>query len=51
MKKRLTSKWYHNDQGKERNPMGYVTNTGVDGTTILVFILFYSCIVILQPEE
>jgi hypothetical protein len=34
-KKRIMSGRYHDNQGEERNPMGYVPNKGVGGTTIL----------------
>jgi hypothetical protein len=36
-KKRLRSDRYHDDQSEERNPMGYVTNKDVGGTTVLFF--------------
>jgi hypothetical protein len=49
-KKRVRSteeKWqkndrYHGDQGKERNPMGYVSNKGAGGTTIFLLLQSYT---------
>jgi len=35
-KKKVKNDRYHGDQGKERNPMGYVSNKGVGRTTILL---------------
>jgi hypothetical protein len=32
---RLKNDRYHDDQGEEMNPMGYVPNKGTNGTTIL----------------
>jgi hypothetical protein len=45
-RKRLMREGYHGDQCEERNPMGYVPNKGVSGTTIF----FNSCGVILLFE-